>query len=151
LLGIFLKFSPAKWVDQSSGVGTKPGLKKIRKEKTRCNPADPTGWPNDLVDPARPGCNPLIFVCFFNKTTSFWFKKKTIDTGDMVTPSNPETWVLDWASHQTGFKNYDSRHYEAMLNNIAGNNLMELCVYNSIFSMTLTFMISAVDYVINCR
>jgi hypothetical protein len=69
----------------------------------------------------------------------------------MVTPSNPKTQVLDWTSHQAGSKNYHPRHYEAMLNNIAGNNLMELCVYNSIFSMTLTFMISAVDYVINCR
>ena len=79
------------------------------------------------------------------------FKKKTIDTGDMMTLSNPETRILDWISYRAGSKNYDPRHLEAMLNNIVGNNLMELCVYNSIFSMTLTFMISEVDYEINCR
>jgi hypothetical protein len=49
------------WVDEKTGEG-----------KTRCDPADPAGRPGD---PARPGqdpmTNPLTFVFFFTKTTSF--------------------------------------------------------------------------------
>jgi hypothetical protein len=43
-----------------------PGLepdqveKKIRKIMTRCDPADPAGWPGQ-----KPGCNPLTFVFVF--------------------------------------------------------------------------------------
>jgi hypothetical protein len=50
-------------------------LKKIEEGKTRLT------W---QVDPARPdqkpGCNPLIFVFFFIKTTSFDLKKLTRTT-----------------------------------------------------------------------
>jgi len=46
---------------------------KTGKEKTWCDPADPTGWPGKTR--SKPGCNPLTFV-FFTKMTSFWLKKK---------------------------------------------------------------------------
>ena len=50
-----------------SGAGTVSGLRKIRKVETRCDLADPVGWPGD---PEKPGYNPLTF--FFTKITSFW-------------------------------------------------------------------------------
>jgi hypothetical protein len=47
--------------------GLKPGWveEKTKKEKTRCEPADRARLGQKL------GCNPLTFVFFFTKTTSF--------------------------------------------------------------------------------
>ena len=54
--------------------------KKTGKEKTRWDPADQTGWSDDLVDPAmpcqKPGCNPFTFVFFILKWCRFDFFKK---------------------------------------------------------------------------
>jgi len=73
-------------------VGIGPGLKKIRKRKTRSDPAK------------KPFTIRCFLFFFFIKTTSFWFKKKKIDPGDPVTRSKPETWTLN----RVEFKNYAS-------------------------------------------
>ena len=43
-LPIVLKLGPARWVDP--GIESGRVEEKIRKEKTRCDPADSAGWPN---------------------------------------------------------------------------------------------------------
>jgi hypothetical protein len=68
------------------------GLKKKQGKK---NPV----WPGQ-----KSGCNPLSFIYFFNKTTSFlFFLKKRIDPSDPVTRLKHGTRALNRA----GSKYYD--------------------------------------------
>ena len=65
-----------------SGAGSRPGLKKIVKEKIW---GDPVGWPSKTRSKNR--LRPVNF-CF---VISFWFKKKNrIDPGDPVKTRNPD-------------------------------------------------------------
>jgi len=68
------------------------GLKK-KQEKKKPGATRRPDWPGKTR--LRPSCKPadFCFFCFFTKTTSFWFKKKTEltrPTGDPV-----KTWNLD--------------------------------------------------------
>jgi len=74
---------------------------------TRCDPADPTGWPDKTRSKTR--LQPVDFCfCFFTKMTLFWiFLKIGIDPADPVTRSKPGTRAFDRA----GFKNYDANYY----------------------------------------
>jgi hypothetical protein len=56
-----------------------------------------------LGDPAKPGCNPLIFFLLKRRCFEFFFKYKLTWT----TWSESETRTLDRTYYQAGFQNYD--------------------------------------------
>jgi hypothetical protein len=86
------------WTSSTRGWNQAKLKKKHEKKKL--------SWPGDLVDSAKsgqkPDCNPLTFLLFFTKTTSFWLKKKLT----WATGSKPETRILNQADNQAGSKNY---------------------------------------------
>ena len=47
------------------------------------NPADPAGWPGNLVDPLKPdqkpGCDPLIIFYFYQNDIVLIYKKIEVD------------------------------------------------------------------------
>jgi hypothetical protein len=65
-------------------------MKKIREVK---NSADPAGWPNNPVDPARPGqklcCNPLTIYFFKQNNVILIYKKIMVDLDDLVKTLDP--------------------------------------------------------------
>lgn len=100
---IVLKPDPARWVDPRlgwPGAGTGPDLRKNRKSQN-------SAWPGDPVDPARfsqkPGCNPLIFVCFLLKKRRFDFFKKSKLTRETRSKSGIQS------LNRTGFINAGSK------------------------------------------
>jgi len=97
-------WNPA-WLGGSTRDSVDPGLEpgrveeKIGEGTTRCDPADP-------ATRSKTRLRSVDFFFFFTKTTSFWFKKKRIDSGDPVTRSKPRTRALDRAGHWAESENY---------------------------------------------
>jgi hypothetical protein len=78
-----------------ANLGLEPGWvdEKIGKIMTRCDPADPAGWPGKIrLQPVD-----FCFFCFIIKTTSFWiFFKIGIDLADPATWSKLSDLVKTW-------------------------------------------------------
>jgi hypothetical protein len=93
---------------------TRPGWRKNRKRKNRC----------DLVDPVKnpvATCWLLFFFVFLLKWYRFNFFLKKIDPEDLVTRSKPGTRALD----QAGSKNYGLKHQQNQ--KLTVGNLDSIC------------------------